>query len=226
MGFIWTGVSRFVLPSSFRWRGTTYRLKSPNHKTDQGSFRGVILDDEYGLEDLAFKPQRIVDIGANIGIFSLWAGANFPAAQIHAYEPNSALKPYLDANLSQIYARVFPDGLCEKDGHGSLESSGHSQLGRCKADVSGDISVVTLRTAIRRMGGCVDLLKLDCEGAEWCILEDPEALQSVRSVRMEYHAIEEGHSVKRLVQGFKSMGFRASKLSGNERFGLAWFDRC
>jgi hypothetical protein len=98
-------------------------------------------------------------------------------------------------------------------------------VGQCTTSDSGDIPVVSLRTAIERMGGSVDLLKLDCEGAEWSILEHPEAFSAVRCVRMEYHLIEPDHSTNRLVEAFQRMGFNCSHIVPNQGFGLAWFDR-
>jgi Methyltransferase FkbM domain len=50
----------------------------------------------------------------------------------------------------------------------------------------GNIAQCAFAEAVTRLGQ-VDLLKLDCEGAEWAILSDPAPWRSVRSLVMEYH---------------------------------------
>jgi FkbM family methyltransferase len=225
MGFLWRGTRRFDAPKSFRWRGKSYTLRVPNEQSIAWVFKDVIIDDEYGLESLPFTPRTILDVGANIGMLSLWAGANYPDAEIHAYEPNNLLQPYLNENLSSIRASIYSEGVSSRDGFGSFHDQGDSVLGQCKADATGDVVVVSLRTAMLRMGGVVDLLKLDCEGAEWDILQDSAAFESVRSVRMEYHLLKPDQTCEALVGRFMEMGFRASHISRNQGFGMAWFDR-
>jgi len=225
MGFLWPGTSRFKPPQSFRWKRRHWVFRFPNEQSLGWVFRDVILDDEYGLEQLSLQPRSILDVGANVGMFSLWAGANFPDAAIHAYEPNVGLQSYLRENIGQVAANLHAEGVSGQDGLGSLSQEGESMVGQCKESETGDIPVVSLQTAIKRMGGAVDLLKLDCEGAEWRILEHPEAFKSVRCVRMEYHLIDPSHSINRLLGAFESIGFRCSRLTPNQGFGLAWFDR-
>jgi FkbM family methyltransferase len=225
LGFVWPGTSRFKPPTSFRWNKRCWALSLPNEQSLGWVFRDVILDDEYGVIQLSLQPRTILDVGANVGMFSLWAGANFPSAAIHSYEPNVGLQRYLLENIGQVEASLHAEGVSGHDGVGSFTQEGESMVGQCKEGETGDIPVVSLQTAINRMGGAVDLLKLDCEGAEWRILEQPEAFRSVRCVRMEYHLMDSSHSVNRLVGAFESIGFRCSRLTPNQGFGLAWFDR-
>jgi len=225
MGFLWPGTKRFSPPSKFHWSGRSFSLQVPPEETLGWVFRDVILDDEYGLERLPLTPKTVLDVGANVGIFSLWAGANFPGAVIHSYEPNAALQQYLRHNTSQMGANLYAEGVSGHDGFGAFAQKGESMVGQCRESEFGDIPVVSLGTAIKRMGETVDLLKLDCEGAEWSILEHPEAFANVGCVRMEYHLIDPSHSTSRLVESFAEIGFCCSHLSPNLGFGLAWFDR-
>jgi len=225
MGFLWPGTKRFVAPSEFRWRGHSFSLRIPPEESLNWVFRDVILDDEYGFERLPMSPETVLDVGANVGMSSLWAGVNFPSAVIHSYEPNLALREYLLDNIGQIGAELYTEGVSGQDGFGSFTQKGESMLGQCKEAELGNTPVVSLQTAIERMGGSVDLLKLDCEGAEWSILTHPESFAKVRCVRREYHLIEPEHSIDRLEEAFTKMGFRCSNLIPNQGFGLAWFDR-
>lgn len=225
MGFFFPGTSRFKCPPRFKFRGRLVNLDVPHEATLNWVFRDVILDDEYGLQKLRTVPRTVLDVGANVGMFSLWAGLNFPAAIIHSYEPNANLRTFLDKNLSQVGAKIFAEGVGGVDGLGNFSQSGESMVGQCKVGEAGEIVVVSLQTAIERMGGAVDLLKLDCEGAEWSILDRPEVFAAVACVRMEYHLTRGGGTVERLVADFRQMGFHPVRLEHNRGFGLAWFDR-
>lgn len=54
----------------------------PPERGKVGDFIDIILDDCYGLEQLQKKTsnpnQKILDVGANVGLFSLAARLNFP----------------------------------------------------------------------------------------------------------------------------------------------------
>jgi hypothetical protein len=50
----------------------------------------------------------------------------------------------------------------------------------------GNVTGSSLATVIKRIGD-IDILKLDCEGAEWELLEDTESWKKIRSVTLEYH---------------------------------------
>ena len=224
MGLFWPGTSRFAAPSSFRMNGKEWSLDLPIEKSLNWVFRDVILDDEYGLKSLTYKPRTIIDIGANVGIFSLWAGINFPDAVIHAYEPNQSLLDYLGRNLKQVGAKIFSEGVSEGDGRGDFTQNGESMIGQCTSSESGEVPVVSLNTAIKRIGGAVDLLKIDCEGEEWSILNDPAGFDQVKMVRMEYHLIRTEQTLERLLETFGNMGFECKNLQQNQGFGLAWFE--
>src|SRR5215831_7104427 len=79
-----------------------------------------------------------------------------------------------------------------------------------KCRQGGDIPQVAFRTCLLRLGGNVDLLKLDCEGAEWSILADSESLAAVRSLVMEYDLVD-GHTEAELVSIVRKLGFRVLK---------------
>jgi hypothetical protein len=135
MGFFWPGTSRFVPPSGFRWRGRVFKLRVQREES---------LDDEYGLESLPISPTSIIDVGADVGIFSLWAGANFPGTATHSCEPNSALQKHPGANVRQVGARLHVEGVSGHDGFGFFTQCGESMVGQCTESETGDIPVVSL----------------------------------------------------------------------------------
>lgn len=105
------GTTRFKLPHSYFLKGTKISLNAPSEPGLAYDFINLLLDDEYGLKSIKNHPKTIVDIGANIGLFSQMAGELFPEAKIHAYEPNPRLQKYLDQNLKKVGVEFFPEAV-------------------------------------------------------------------------------------------------------------------
>jgi FkbM family methyltransferase len=225
MGVLWNGTTRFGLPKRFRYNSKACSIVGPQEKSLAWVFRDIILDDEYGLTRLANKPATVLDVGGNIGLFALWAGVNFPQATIHVYEPNPALLGSLASNARQVGATVFAEGVSGQDGYGAFIENGDSIVGQCKVAHAGAISLVSLQTAIERLGGSVDLLKLDCEGAEWEMFDDLEPFKAVGMVRMEYHLTRPDRSLGWMIDRLESVGLRFLRFQPNQGYGIAWFDR-
>ncbi|OPX64625.1 FkbM family methyltransferase [Methanoregula sp. PtaB.Bin085] len=125
---------------------------------------------EYRFDDI--RPgDRVLDIGANIGAFSIRAA--MMGGQVTAVEPVTAdlLCRNIRANgvSVQVIAGALGDGRPQKI---------------CWDDCRVVCRTYTLRDLITMAGGC-DFLKCDCEGAEWLI--SPQDLAPVRRIEMEIH---------------------------------------
>lgn len=223
-GVCFTGTSRFRIPESLDLCGQTLKLSVPDEVGTAWDFINLALDDEYGLGRLAFRPKTILDIGANFGLFSLLAADRWSDAAIHAYEPNPRVFPHLKANAKFIGATVYQAGVGSRAGYAVMKEIGETRLARTELASSGHIPVVPIGDAIERLGSGVDLLKLDCEGAEWDIFEDASAFRRVRAIRMEYHLLE-GRSLNDLRARAESMGFQVDRLTPHGDYGIAWLSR-
>jgi FkbM family methyltransferase len=224
LGLHFTGTSGFALPPTAHLTGETRKLWFPDYEKDLAlDIINIWLDDEYALKKIARPVRTIIDIGANVGLFSLWASHNFPSARIDAYEPNPVVVPFLMANLSGLHnTRVYGEGVADRDGRAQvILTRGGSRLAETRLDDEGEIEVTNIRRAIDRIGGTVDLVKLDCEGAEWPILRVAEAMTTVREIRMEYH-LTEGRTVEDIGATAHDIGFRLTYLKENNNFGLAY----
>lgn len=189
-------------------------------------FGKIIFEDCYRLSDLP-TAKTVLDIGANIGLFALAARRAFPKATVHCYEPNPELMPYLTSHCAQVDCTHFQSAVGFKDGTISLQSSDDGTLHSvARADSSGLISQIAFAKAVDRLGS-VDLLKLDCEGAEWEIFEDRETWKQVRHLTMEYHLwAKPGSTVQTLKQALSCLGFDRIQIQNDgSQWGMAFASR-
>lgn len=182
-------------------------LSLPSDQGTRIACKDIFLDDVYGLRRLKRTPRTIVDIGGHAGLFALCARILFPEAIIHAYEPNPEMQPYLDHQKTVGNFVVYPEAVGRKSDRASLVLGAESVFAVIASDPAGAISVVSMREVIERLGGHVDLLKLDCEGSEWEILTDVSAMREVDEITMEYH-LNNGRSISELEKLICSAGFR------------------
>jgi FkbM family methyltransferase len=225
MGVYFPGTQKFRLPERFFAHNRYIELTAPQEPGLAWDFINVLLDDEYGLRGIVPHPQTVLDIGANIGLFSLWAARCFPSTTIHAYEPNPRITPFTQENLERVNGvTLFKEAVGAEIGFASVTDNSESRLCQFTPGASEGIRVIQLQEAINRIGGTVDLLKLDCEGAEWDIFRNPAPFKNIKSVRMEYH-LTNGLTVEDIKSIGNSIGFSIDHLEENSGFGIVWFSR-
>lgn len=221
LGLSYYRTSSFNLPETININGNSINLNYPDEKGIFIDFLSIFLDDDYGLSEFRKnKISKIIDIGANVGFFSIASRFFFPDAAIHAYEPNLDLESYLAHNFSQLNIELRTQAVGKKSCSVKLDLMGESNQTRVNESSSGSTEMVSLDSVVKKAGGKIDLLKMDCEGSEWDILEDPESLKQVDNVTLEYHlwANQENHDyAKDLV---KSHGFKIIKHEPSSEFGI------
>ncbi len=137
--------------------------------------------------------RRIVDLGANIGLFGVYAATRWPEAEIVAFEP--------DPDNVAVHARTIAlNGLggrwtlieaaaAARDGRALFVAGGVtlSHLADGAAEAEEPAIEVPVQDVLPRLAGA-DLLKMDIEGGEWAILGDPRFRAAPpRAVVLEYH---------------------------------------
>lgn len=219
-----TRASKWKLPPTILIKGKFIDLFLINDKATNTSFIDIFLDDVYGcrfFKDHLSAVKSIVDIGANQGLFTL-AARNFFDAEIHSYEPNPAIISYLQHHCKQIQAIVYNEAVGLRDGSVNMSIKKDSLHGQTLLDSQGAISQISFKTVVERMNNGIDLLKLDCEGAEWEILKDINALQFVKAITMEYH-LNNGKSHETIKQVLADTEFKIihHEISG-PTWGMVW----
>ena len=216
-------MSHTRLPDRLVFGSQSRILSAPDEALLVADFANVVLDDDYGLRSMRHRPTTIVDIGANIGFFSNFARHIFPEAIIHAYEPSPATAAYARSNIAHPLTTLFVEGVAAKSGRAEMEEHGSSNLARTVAGEAGAIVLTGFATVIERIGGRIDLLKIDCEGAEWDFMRDPALFAQVGTIRMEYHLVD-GRSLDDVHRLAAGVGFEVTHLVANDGFGIAWLD--
>jgi FkbM family methyltransferase len=169
-----------------------YRL----NRGDIQSVREIWFDEGYKLPfDIA--PRLIVDLGANIGMTSLWYSKRYACPAVIAVEPSAENAKLLRKNFAAngIEAVVIEAAVGSRDGKATFLAARDSNLGTLAHGVSAEgvtVPVVSMRTVLQKaekLGrGTIDLLKIDIEGGETDLLSaDTAWLGRVGAIVIEFH---------------------------------------
>lgn len=200
--------------SKLKVRGNRVEVNFPDaeRSTLEYELYSILIEDCYGLERLKGKINTVLDVGANIGLFSLAAGYYFPQATIHAYEPNHAIGSCLSANCGYVGAKHFLEAIGIQDKFVNLTFGENSLHSVAVSSSSGEIPCTAFSKAVNKLGGVVDLVKLDCEGAEWELFDNVKTWTRVRYLTMEYHLwAKPGYSIDDLFNRLTQIGFEWTK---------------
>ena len=120
-------------------------------------------------------PPRIMDLGANIGLFGLYILGRWPTAQITAFEPdpdNAALLHDTIASNGLDHCWHVHRSACSNRGGTVAFAAG--LLSEARIADPGDVGTIAVPVVdVFIHDHDVELLKIDIEGAEWAILTDP-----------------------------------------------------
>jgi FkbM family methyltransferase len=177
----------------------------------------VCLDPYLKRGHLHLSPDStVVDVGANIGDFTIQAAKLCPAGHVYAVEPISGNCECIrrQLQLNQVTnVTILHLALGDCDGEVAIHNAGSHSSVYWGEDASERVRQVNLESFMHDHNiETIDLLKLDCEGAEWNILPGAVAqFPKIRQICMEYHngklnaewlepwLVEQGYTVRRTV---------------------------
>ncbi len=153
--------------------------------------------------------EIVLDIGANVGLFSMWVALNVPSARVYAFEAASDNYLALAENVrSNHLTSVSVHHYAVSDGgssrvtlyrgyHGGIHSicpEYRNWPASAKRERRTEkVRAITLSQILRRFQiERVDFLKLGCEGAEYEILFSASraTLSRIRRIVGEYHDLD------------------------------------
>lgn len=163
-----------------------YRL----NRGDIQSIREVWIDECYRLP-FELVPVRMVDLGANIGLTSLWFAHRYGCSAIIAVEPSPENAQLVRLNLhgNNVQAEVVEAAVGATDGVAYFEAAVDSNMGHL-ATSGRPVPMVSMKTVLEKLptGAQVDVVKMDIEGGEGPLLQGDLAwLGRVRSLIAEFH---------------------------------------
>jgi len=165
-----------------------YRL----NRGDMQSIREVWIDECYRLP-FDLTPDRIVDLGSNIGLTSLWFASRYGCRTVVAVEPSpdNARLTRLNLEQNQVRAEVIEAAVGPRDGTAVFADDVDSNMGHLDSGGAGrQVNVVSMETVLGKLktGEAVDLVKMDIEGGEGPLLrENLDWMGRVRSIIAEFH---------------------------------------
>lgn len=185
--------------------------------SDALTYYQVFKDREYDLK-VDRSPETIIDAGANIGLASIYFAVRFPSATIIAIEPEQSnfemlkknVAPYL--NIVPINAALWNENKEIRLLDPGLGNSGFMTANDDGQDAAESGLMVPAITVDRIMQQYrverIDIFKIDVEGAEMEIFEEPSLwIDKVDSLVVELHErMRPGSSVtfNRAIAEFKS----------------------
>ena len=203
-------------------------------------FMRALLDGEYEpalarlCRELAAPDRDAVDVGANVGFFSVLLARHLRGGRVLAIEPSPAVGPRLRANLarngvagrvavfegavSDRAGRVDLSGIEGKEEYGTIGQPAHPGMWGDAADRGAVVRPVpvearTLDALVEEHGLSPGFVKLDVEGAEHLVVGGAEqTLRAHRPVVLselnDRLLRANGSSAMDVVRAFRRLGYR------------------
>ena len=203
------------------------KMKMRVKSTDLMQLTTIWLTREYEAPGFEIKENdTIIDVGGHIGLFMLFCEQFCHKGKIYCFEPASDnYKIFLDNTKLNNFKNVFPFNIAVSKQDGKIplylndDTSGHSIF--LKNSNSIQVDSITLQKIfdLNNIEKC-NLLKLDCEGSEYEIIDSlPESYFSmIDKMIIEYHFAEKypkllTNLIKKLER--TSFSVDVKKLSGD-----------
>ncbi len=190
-----TGTSFLVRTHRPRVRHPFF-LRMPS--SDPWTLEQIFVRQEYDF-DVARHPLSILDAGANIGLASIALANRFPRARIIAIEPEAGNFALLERNVAP-YPNITPvrAALWHDNSTVTIVDPGLGHWGfmvrsgvrkRAPGNESSQVPAMTVDAIMQKYGlERIDILKMDIEGAEYEVFDDPSRwISKVGALIIELH---------------------------------------
>jgi FkbM family methyltransferase len=161
----------------------------------------------------------ILDVGAHIGCFSLWAASKATNGKVYCFEPGVESYDLLENNVqSNNFSNIktFRLAMAGKNGatllyHDTTTGNWGNSITKVLSAETETVNCITLKDFIESENiPQIDFIKFNCEGAEFGILLNTPApiLRRVKCMLILYHGyLEDTYSKKQLINYLTGAGF-------------------
>lgn len=209
-----------------------YKLKLRTNSTDLQAFANVWLLEEYNEKEFKImENDTVIDIGAHIGFFTLYASQFCNKGRILSFEP---IKENYDLLLENIQINnilnvtafnqaVYNEKKTVKI-YLSKDQAAHSSYSEQTNFV--EVESISLKEIIDsyKISIC-NFLKLDCEGAEYDILKalPDEYFKNIMKICLEYHfSNTKPNLIRELKDRLEKLHFRMRDVPLLDGLGLLY----
>ena len=193
------------------------KIKIRTKSTDLQALVNVLVIKEYEFPGFEIKENDIIiDIGGHIGLFALYVAKNCKSGKIFCYEPVKKNYQLLENNIkiNKIF-NVHHFNLAVTNNQDKIkiflndDDAGHSIIqSQTKFETIDSISLKNI-IDIHHIVKC-NFLKMDCEGAEFKILESlpNEYFAKIEKIAMEYHIFNNDFNLyERMKERLQNLNF-------------------
>ena len=211
------------------------KIKLRVNSSDLMAFTHVWLIEEYSGRNFTFNDSDIIiDIGSHIGLFTLYASQFCKQGKIICYEPIKENYQLLLSNIElnhlsnvECYNKAVSKSNSPIRIYINSDESGHSMFDPQENFI--DVDSISLQQIIDDHHiDSIDFLKLDCEGAEYEIIENlPKSrFSQIKKMIIEYHlADKKPFLLKNLLNTLESNSFKISKKPLFSNIGFLYVEK-
>lgn len=202
-----------------------YTLEGRRGTSDRATMNSVWLERMYALPHVDWSnATTCIDIGGHIGSATVYFASQNPDLTVYTFEPSPQNFAQLQHNiqLNDLAHRVHIHQMAvdKEEGTKTLHlmstTGGNSFYSYEPSQSDVEVQTTTLQKIFddNNVEYC-DVLKIDCEGAEYPILyaASPELLARIGTIVLEHHAFstEPGYDVDSLEQYLTEHGFSCGR---------------
>ncbi len=157
----------------------------------------ISLQERKFLHNHSFGVGDLIDVGANLGVFSLTLAQRFSDKKIHAFEPNPSTFKACQSNiLLNNYTNIQTQSLAVANYNGEITfeanptDRGTTSISKVDSKHTIKVPCITLDTyAEKESIEEIALLKVDVEGYEELVFQGAKKLLSQRKIAVIYYEV-------------------------------------
>jgi FkbM family methyltransferase len=185
----------FALPRSIGWRERRITTRSGvklNYRMNRGDLQGIreVWCQEVYRLPFSIPSGALLDLGANIGLTTLWMATHYKFTHIVAVEPSHENAMLVQKNLMEngISGELIEAAVGPEDGTTHFRASAWSNMG-CVADEGIAVRLISVGSILAQYGlDSLALAKVGIEGSEQALFLGPtEWLERTQAMIVEFH---------------------------------------
>ncbi len=211
------------------------KLKLRTNSTDFYAFINVWIVEEYKKDGFEINEDAVViDVGSHVGIFSVYVSQFCRNGQILSFEPVNHNFKLLQENVELnklANVKAFNVAVAGKKDRIKIyhndDQAAYTIYGNGQNYTETDAVPLKEILDSNHIEKC-DLLKLDCEGAEYEILASlpDEYFRRINRICMEYHPINNGgERVIELTTRLEKLGYKITTVPYSDGLGLLFANK-